>query len=123
MFTGVRRGFNEMCEKGLLSGNRIAGVEFILIDGAHHIVDSSEFAFFLATQGAIRDVFESGKWRILEPIMLVEVVAPAEFQNAVMSGINKRSGILSHREQKDDWFTAEVEVPLNKMFGYATELR
>lgn len=112
-----------MCEKGLLSGNKIAGVEFSLIDGAHHIVDSSEFAFFLATQGAIRDVFENGKWKILEPIMMVEVVAPAEFQNAVMSGINKRNGILTHREQKDEWFTADVEVPLNKMFGYATELR
>lgn len=120
---GVNRGFREMCDKGLLTGNRIAGVHFTLIDGAHHVVDSSEFSFYLAAQGAVRDVFDLGKWRVIEPIMLVEIVAPIEFQNSVLSGISKRSGLLQGREQTEGWFTASVEVPLNKMFGYATELR
>lgn len=120
---GVKRGFVEMCEKGLLTGNRIAGVHFTLTDGQHHLVDSSEYAFFLAAQGAVRDVFELGKWRIIEPIMLVEIVAPVEFSNSVLSGISKRSGLLQSRERTEDWFTANVEVPLNKMFGYAQELR
>lgn len=120
---GVKRGFLEMCEKGLLSGNKIAGVHFQIFDGAHHIVDSSEFAFFLAAQGAMRDCFEIGKWRVLEPIMSVEIVAPMEFQATVLSAISKRSGIITQREQTEGWFTAYAEVPLNKMFGYATELR
>lgn len=47
-------GFRIMTEKGLLSGHRIAGVKFILIDGGHHIVDSSELAFNLAAQGAVK---------------------------------------------------------------------
>lgn len=55
--------------------------------------------------------------------MMVEINAPAEFMNPVVSGINKRNGILVGREITGDWFTAEVEVPLNKMFGYAAELR
>jgi len=46
----------------------------------HHCVDSSEFAFFQAAQGAVKDVFENGSWRILEPIMLVEITGPEEFQ-------------------------------------------
>lgn len=120
---GVKRGFLEMCEKGLLTGNKIAGVHFQLFDGAHHIVDSSEFAFYLAAQGAVRDVFDFGKWRILEPIMAVEVVAPMEFQGSVLSAISKRNGILTGRDQTEGWFTVCAEVPLNKMFGYATELR
>lgn len=69
-----------MCAKGLLSGHKIAGVKFRILDGMHHCVDSSEFAFFQAAQGAVRDVFETGSWRLLEPIMLVEVVGPQEFQ-------------------------------------------
>lgn len=69
-----------MCEKGMLSGHKIAGIKFRIIDGMHHSVDSSEFAFFQAAQGAIRDVFEIGSWQILEPIMLVEVTGPVEFQ-------------------------------------------
>jgi hypothetical protein len=40
---------------GLLSGHKISGVHFRLLDGAHHIVDSSELAFNLAAQGAMKD--------------------------------------------------------------------
>lgn len=112
-----------MCQKGLLTGNKIAGVKFVLIDGAHHIVDSSEYAFYLAAQGALRDVFAFGKWKVIEPIMDVEIVAPMEFQGTVLSAISKRNGIMTGREQNEGWFTANAEVPLNKMFGYATELR
>lgn len=74
-----------MCEKGLLTGHRIAGIKMRLIDGAHHIVDSSEYAFQLAAQGAVRQVFENGSWQVLEPIMAVEITAPDEFQVRMQS--------------------------------------
>lgn len=45
-----------MCEKGLLAGQKIAGVRFIVKDGAHHIVDSNEISFILAAQGAVKQV-------------------------------------------------------------------
>lgn len=51
---GVRRGFFAMAEKGLLAGQKLSGLKMRLIDGAHHIVDSSEHAFFLAAQGALK---------------------------------------------------------------------
>lgn len=52
---GIKRGFLSMAEKGLLSGHKLSGLKFRLQDGAHHIVDSSELAFFLAAQGAIKE--------------------------------------------------------------------
>jgi hypothetical protein len=69
-----------MCEKGFLSGHKLAGLKMRLQDGANHIVDSSELAFYLATQGAIKQTFEIGNWHVLEPIMSVEVTGPVEFQ-------------------------------------------
>jgi translation elongation factor EF-G len=45
-----------MVDKGLLSGHKIAGVRFIVRDGAHHIVDSNEISFILAAQGAVKEV-------------------------------------------------------------------
>lgn len=51
---GIERGFRLMAEKGLLSGHKLSGIKFRLQDGAHHIVDSSELAFMLAAQGAVR---------------------------------------------------------------------
>ncbi|XP_024875511.1 elongation factor G, mitochondrial isoform X1 [Temnothorax curvispinosus] len=120
---GVEKGFRAMCNKGLLSGHKIAGVKFRILDGMHHCVDSSEFSFFQAAQGAVRDVFEAGSWRILEPIMLVEIVGPQEFQGLVLGQINRRKGIISSTEVIDEWFTIIAEVPLNEMFGYTGELR
>lgn len=76
-----------MCEKGLLSGNRLAGLKMRLIDGASHMVDSSEHAFFLAAQGAVKQTFDNGFWQIIEPVMMVEVTGPEEFQVNFLSFI------------------------------------
>lgn len=69
-----------MCEKGFLTGHKVAGVKFRLIDGMHHCVDSSELAFFLAGQGAMKDSYLNGSWQVLEPVMSVEITIPVEYQ-------------------------------------------
>ncbi|XP_068140214.1 elongation factor G, mitochondrial [Drosophila tropicalis] len=120
---GVEKGYREMAERGMLSGHKLSGIRFRLQDGGHHIVDSSELAFMLAAHGAIKEVFQNGSWQILEPIMLVEVTAPEEFQGAVMGHLSKRHGIITGTEGTEGWFTVYAEVPLNDMFGYAGELR
>ncbi|XP_055599732.1 elongation factor G, mitochondrial-like [Uranotaenia lowii] len=119
----IEKGFRQMAEKGLLSGHKLSGIKMRLLDGAHHIVDSSDLAFMLAAQGAIKSVFENGSWQILEPIMMVEVTAPEEFQGTVIGQLNKRHGIITGTEGTEGWFTVYAEVPLNDMFGYAGELR
>jgi elongation factor G len=123
MVPGVEKGFRAICEKGLLTGHKVAGIKFRLQDGAHHIVDSSELAFNLAAQGAMREVFANGIWQILEPIMSVEVTAPTEFQGQITGQINRRKGIITNAETNDGWFVLSCEVPLNDMFGYSSELR
>ncbi|XP_012289242.1 elongation factor G, mitochondrial [Orussus abietinus] len=120
---GIQKGFKIMCEKGMLSGHKIAGIRFRLIDGAHHSVDSSEYAFQFAAQGAMKDVFSDGTWQLLEPIMLVEVTAPIEFQGIVVTQITKRRGLITGTDGYEGWFTIFAEVPLNDMFGYVGELR
>lgn len=119
----IIKGFKMMSEKGLYSGHKISGVRMRLLDGAHHIVDSSELAFILATQGAIKQAYEEAAWQVLEPIMDVEAVVPTEFQGPVMGQLNKRSGIISGSDGTVDWITIHAEVPLNCMFGFAGELR
>ncbi|BES88785.1 Elongation factor G, mitochondrial [Nesidiocoris tenuis] len=120
---GVKKGFMEMCQKGLLSGHKLSGVCFRLQDGAHHIVDSSELAFYLAAHGAVKQVFEEGNWQILEPIMMVEVAVPEEYQGPIIGLITKRHGIITGLEGNNQWATIFAEVPLNEMFGFVSELR
>ncbi|GFS61368.1 elongation factor G, mitochondrial [Nephila pilipes] len=119
----IEKGFRQMCEKGSLTGHKIAGVEFVLIDGAHHIVDSNEIAFMSAAWGAVKQVFEYGQWQILEPIMLVEVIVPSEYQGSVLTQLTKRSGVVISMSSVENWAVVTAEIPLNNMFGYSSELR
>ena len=51
---GVKKGFLDSCEKGGFAGQKVIGVRMTLKDGAHHMVDSSEWAFYQATQFAFQ---------------------------------------------------------------------
>jgi elongation factor G len=55
--------------------------------------------------------------------MKVSVSAPAEFQGPVIGLLNKRKGVITDSEVRDDYVEIESEVPLNEMFGYSTDLR
>ncbi|PKI83502.1 Elongation factor G, mitochondrial [Malassezia vespertilionis] len=117
------KGFNDALEKGALSGYPVCGVRFMLEDGAAHSVDSSELAFRLATASAFREAFRNAAPVILEPKMTVEIVAPVEFQGAVIGALNQRKGSIEDTEVREDEFTITAEVSLNDMFGYSSQLR
>lgn len=119
----IERGFRKMCEKGPLRGFKIAGIQFLLQDGANHPVDSNEIAFTEAAYGAMRQVFEFGQWDLLEPIMSAEVVVPSEFLGDVMGLLSRKQSLVTSTDELDGWTTLRFEVPLNEMFGFASALR
>ncbi|KAI6008692.1 P-loop containing nucleoside triphosphate hydrolase protein [Pisolithus orientalis] len=117
------KGYFEALEKGTLSGNPIVGCRMVLQDGSYHIVDSSELAFRIATISAFREIYMQTRPIILEPIMTVEVIAPSEFQSAVIGSLNQRRGTILDSEVRGEEFVCTAEVPLNDMFGYSSQLR
>jgi len=117
------KGFQEAIKRGTLIGFPIVGVRCIVNDGASHAVDSSELAFKTAALMAFREGYEASKPTILEPIMKVEIQAPADFQGAIVGQVNQRRGVIVTTETAEGFVTVNAEVPLNEMFGYSTDLR
>lgn len=119
----IERGFRKMCEKGPLTGHKIAGLCFRLQDGGNHPVDSNEISFTEAAYGAMRQVFEHGKWQVLEPIMRVEINVPSEFIGDILSLMTRKSGVITSTDEQAGWSVLRCETPLNEMFGFSSALR
>jgi elongation factor G len=119
----IDKGFRSCLKKGLVIGFPVLGMRITVNDGQHHVVDSSERAFFQAAVGAFKQAYLKAKPLILEPIMRVSVECPSEFQGSVMSSINQRRGLIMSSAEDGVFATVEAEVPLAEMFGYATTLR
>ncbi len=117
------KGFQEAMKRGPLIGFPIVGVRCLINDGQSHPVDSSELAFRTAALMGFREAYNKAKPTILEPIMLVEVNFPEEFQGAVIGQLNQRRGTIVTTEKQESAVTAIAEVPLADMFGYSTDLR
>jgi elongation factor G len=117
------KGFKEAIKRGPMIGFPIVGVRCLINDGQSHPVDSSELAFRTAALMGFREAYNKAKPTILEPIMLVEVQFPEEFQGAVIGQLNQRRGTIASTEKQEAFVTAVAEVPLADMFGYATDLR
>ena len=101
----------------------VENIRVVLTDGASHAVDSSELAFKLAALYAFRQCYAAVRPVILEPIMLVELKAPTEFQGPITGDINRRKGMIVGNDQDGDECVITAHVPLNNMFGYSTALR
>jgi len=119
----IEKGYEDCLEKGPLIGHPLERVRMILLDGAHHAVDSSEYAFRVCTHAAFREGFMRGNPGLLEPVMDVEITCPTEFQPSVVTLINKRRGQIINSTIDGPIVVVEAEVPLALMFGYSTDLR
>ncbi|MGI9255847.1 MAG: elongation factor G [Salinispira sp.] len=117
------KGFKRGLTKGTQIGFPIVGVKVTINDGSTHPVDSSDNAFQAAAFGAFREVYNSCKPIILEPIMKVVVEGPTEFQGNIFGTINQRRGVIVSSTESGSFTSVEAEVPLSEMFGYSTVLR
>ncbi len=110
-------------DNGLQFGYPVVDIKATLFDGSYHDVDSSEMAYKIAASMALKQAAKKCKAVLLEPIMSVEVTAPADYLGSVMGDITKRRGQIRDQEEKHNAITVRSFVPLSEMFGYSTDLR
>jgi elongation factor G len=119
----VDQGIQEAMNTGVLAGYPVVDVKVALVDGSYHEVDSSDLAFKIAGSLAFKAAAQKAKPVLLEPVMAVEVVTPAEFMGDVMGDLNSRRGHIGGMEPRGNAQVITAKVPLSTMFGYATDLR
>ena len=119
----VENGIREAMENGVLAGYPLLDIEVTLFDGSFHQVDSSEVAFKIAGSMAFREAAKKAKPVLLEPIMDMEVVCPADFLGDVMGDLTSRRGRIREMEDRAGAKVVNASVPLSEMFGYATDVR
>jgi len=121
--SAVDKGVEEQMENGVIAGFPMVDVKVTLYDGSYHDVDSSEMAFKIAGSMGFRNGALLAEPVLLEPIMKVEVVTPEDYMGDVMGDLNRRRGIVQGMSDGPAGKIISAEVPLAKMFGYATDLR
>jgi elongation factor G len=116
-------GIEEASKNGTIAGYPV--IDFIarIVFGSFHEVDSNEMAFKMAGIFAFKDAMQQAKPILLEPIMKVEVVTPSQYQGDVVGDLNRRRGQIQGMETKNDLVYINANVPLETMFGYATDVR
>lgn len=120
----VERGVRDAASNGVLAGFPVVDCKVTLVDGSYHEVDSSEMAFRAAGTMALKDLVARGQPILLEPVMLLEVLAPSEYIGDVLGNLStRRARVVKMETQEDGTQAVGAEAPLGEMFGYVTDLR
>ncbi|MDR2201026.1 MAG: elongation factor G [Puniceicoccales bacterium] len=116
-------GIMEGATNGVVAGYPVVDFCARIVDGSFHEVDSSEMAFKMAGIFAFKEAMKKAGPILLEPIMKVEVATPEEYQGDVVGDLNRRRGQIQNMETRGNLANIMAFVPLEMMFGYATDVR
>ncbi len=120
---GVEKGIESVMDSGPLAGFPVIDFKVELIDGKYHDVDSSVMAFEIAGRMGMRDGLRKAGAKMLEPIMMVEVVTPEEYTGGIIGDLTSRRGMVQGQDTRGNAIAIDARVPLANMFGYINTLR
>ena len=119
----VEQGVRRTARSGVVAGFPVVDVKVTLLDGRFHEKDSSQLSFELAGAAALKQALQQARPQLLEPVMAVEVVTPADYLGDVIGDINRRRGQVREQNTRGSSTVLSAEVPLKAMFGYIGQLR
>lgn len=118
----VDKGVQESAQKGVLAGYPVVDFSCTLFDGKFHPVDSSELAFKIAGRKGFKEACKKAGMKLLEPIMNIEVVAPAENMGDIIGDLNSRRGRVMGTDQKGSNAIIKAQVPMAEVLRYSPAL-
>ncbi|MBI1959153.1 MAG: elongation factor G [Candidatus Rokubacteria bacterium] len=119
----VEKGVRDCMKRGIMAGYPVVDVKVTLYDGSYHDVDSSDMAFQIAASMGLQKGFMEAHPILLEPIMNVEVTAPADHAGDVIGDLNGRRGRIVGMEPDGEIVAVRAQVPMAEMLTYESTLR
>lgn len=119
----IMKGFEQSMTTGVLASYPVANMKIRVFDGSFHAVDSDAMSFELCAKQGFREAARKAKPVLLEPIMKVEVITPAQYMGDVTGDLNRRRGMMEGMDTRAGAEVIKAKVPLSEMFGYVTQLR
>ena len=119
----IRKGIEQAMSAGTLGGYPLIDVKTSVVDGSHHRVDSSEFAFRSAASIAFKKAASEADPCLLEPSMKVEIKVSEDCLGEVLGDLGGRRGRIHKVESQGNTRHLAAYVPLAELFGYVTQLR
>ncbi|HWZ64846.1 MAG TPA: elongation factor G [Steroidobacteraceae bacterium] len=120
----VEKGVRQVLTEGALAGFPLQDVRVIVYDGKHHAVDSKEVAFVSAGRKAFLDALLKAAPIVLEPIMRIEITAPASAIGDITGDLaTKRARISGSDTLPGQRATLLAMVPLAEISEYQSRLK
>jgi elongation factor G len=120
----VEKGVRQVLTEGALAGFPLQDLRVTVVDGKHHPVDSKEVAFVSAGRKALLDALQKAGPIVLEPIVHVEITAPASSIGDITGDLaTKRARINGNNALPGQRATVSALVPLAEVAEYQSRLK
>jgi elongation factor G len=119
----LRRTLEQTCSAGGCSGYPVTDVEVRVLESPMESGNTTEIGLRAAAQRGVGLALREGEPVLLEPIMALELVTPAEYTGKVLGSLQQKRGRVEDVASRGPIEVIRALVPLAEMFGYMTELR
>jgi elongation factor G len=120
----VEKGVRQVLSEGALAGFPMQDLRVTVYDGKHHPVDSKEVAFASAGRKAFLDAVQKANPIVLEPVMRLEITAPARAIGDITGDLaTRRARINGNNTLPGQRATLQALVPLAEISEYQLRLK
>ena len=119
----VEKGVREALAAGVIAGYAVEDIRVTVHDGKSHSVDSKDIAFATAARKATWVAVMEARPIVLEPIVDVEILAPASAMGDITGDLASRRGQVNGTEaQLGGTMIVRGQAPAAELIAYATRL-
>ena len=123
VLAALKESLEGAASSGAVCGYPLVNVSVVVRDYSFDPSAVDDVCYKVAASNAIRKALENAKPTLVEPVMKVEIVVPAESSGTIVSDVSSRRGQVNGLDARGHLQVVHAEIPLSELFGYETDIR